>query len=257
MSLPDYPAFFYPLAAIAILLAGISKGGFGAIAGGLAVPIMSIVIPPQEAAGIMLPILCAMDLFTAQAYWGRWASEHLRILLPSGILGIALGALAFGVLSTDAIRLIVGLIAVLFACNKWFDLSNKLTHRFSIHSRPPGKIAGIICGMAAAFTSTLAHAGGPPFAIYIYSQKLDKTLIVATSAGFFLICNYVKLIPYYFLGQLSLDKLGVSLLFSPLVPLGVWLGIWLHKRVREQIFFHISYILLFSSGMKLIYDALI
>ena len=50
MPLPDYSLAFYLLAALAILLAGISKGGFGAVAGGLAVPLMSIVSAPPEAA---------------------------------------------------------------------------------------------------------------------------------------------------------------------------------------------------------------
>ena len=91
MTLPDYALAFYPVTVLAILLAGISKGGFGAAAGGLAVPVMSIVIAPPEAAGIMLPILCAMDLFGIHAWRGRWSVHHLRILLPGGLIGIALG----------------------------------------------------------------------------------------------------------------------------------------------------------------------
>ena len=103
---PDYSPTFYLASMLAILLAGISKGGFGAAAGGLAVPLMSIVIAPPEAAGIMLPILCAMDLFGVHAWRGRWSVPHLRRLLPGGLVGIALGALAFGLMSVNAIRLI-------------------------------------------------------------------------------------------------------------------------------------------------------
>jgi uncharacterized membrane protein YfcA len=111
--------------------------------------------------------------------------------------------------------------------------------------------------LLSGFTSTLAHSGGPPFAVYIYSQKLDKTLIVATSAVFFFIGNYLKLVPYYFLGQLNTANLTTSLMFAPLAPLGVWLGVWLHNRVSEQAFFRVSYVLLFVSGVKLIYDAVV
>ncbi len=253
---PDYSPTFYLASMLAILLAGISKGGFGAAAGGLAVPLMSIVIAPPEAAGIMLPILCAMDLFGVHAWRGRWSVPHLRRLLPGGLVGIALGALAFGLMSVNAIRLIVGLLAILFACNKWFSLSERLAQRLSLHGQPPGRIAGAICGLCSGFTSTLAHAGGPPFAIYIFSQRLDKSAIVATSALFFCVCNYCKLVPYYFLGQLHLGNLSTSLLFSPLAPLGVWLGVWLHHRVSENAFFQVSYALLCASGLKLVWDAL-
>jgi len=256
MFFPDYPLAFFPVAIIAILLAGISKGGFGGGAGGLSVPLMSIIIAPPEAAGIMLPILCAMDIFGMVAYRGRWSTEHLRVLLPGSLMGITLGGLVFGLLSANMIRLIVGVIAVLFSLNKWLDLSGHLVRLLALRPRPPGKLFGGICGFFAGFTSTLAHAGGPPFAIYIYSLKLDKTLIVATSVAFFGLGNYLKLIPYYFLGQLNTSNLTTALLFSPLAPLGVWLGIWLHKRISEAAFFQVSYLLLFTSGLKLIYDAL-
>ncbi len=257
MTLPDYAFAFYPVTIFAILLAGISKGGFGAVAGGLAVPIMSLVIAPPEAAGILLPILCAMDIFGVHAWRGRWSKPHLRIMLPGMLIGIALGGLVFGMLSANMIRLIVGLIAVLFSLNKWLSLSERLAQRLAMGERRPGPLVGALCGMFSGLTSTLAHSGGPPFAVYIYSQGLDKSLIVATSAIFFCIGNYVKLVPYYFLGQLNLNNLSTSLLFAPLAPLGVWLGLWLHKRISERTFFQISYVLLFVSGLKLIWDALV
>ncbi len=257
MQFPDFPLAFYPVAVLAILLAGISKGGFGAGAGGLSVPLMSILIAPPEAAGIMLPILCAMDLFSVHAYRGRWSAHHLRILLPGSLLGVALGGFAFGLLPVNAIRLLLGLIAVIFTVNKWFGLTDRATRKLSAREHRPDRVAGMMCGLVSGFTSTLAHSGGPPFAVYIYSQKLDKTVIVATSAVFFFIGNYAKLVPYYFLGQLNSENLTAALLFSPLAPLGVWLGVWLHKRVSEQAFFGVSYGLLFASGVKLIYDALI
>ena len=257
MHLPDYSLAFYPIVALAVILSGISKGGFGAGAGGLAVPLMSIVIAPPEAAGIMLPILCAMDLFSVHAWRGKWSAQHLRILLPGSLVGIALGGIAFGLLPVNALRLIVGLIAVFFAINKTFDLTDRVARRLSMRGTTPGRATGTVCGFLSGFTSTLAHAGGPPFAVYIYTQKLDKTLIVATSAVFFFVGNYVKLIPYYFLGQLNSANLTTSLLFAPLAPLGVWLGIWMHHRISEQAFFRVSYALLFASGVKLIYDALV
>lgn len=256
VSLPDYSLAFYPVAVIAILLAGVSKGGFGAAAGGLAVPVLSLVIAPPEAAGIMLPLLCAMDIFSVRAWRGRWSVRHLYILLPGVLVGIVVGSLVFGILSVDAIRLIVGLIAVLFSINKQFALTERLSAHLAMSEKTPGPVIGAICGVFSGFTSTLAHAGGPPFAVYIYSQRLDKSSIVATSALLFCIANYIKLVPYYFLGQLNLGNLSTSLLFAPLAPIGIWLGIWLHRRIPERTFFQISYLLLFISGVKLVWDAL-
>jgi uncharacterized membrane protein YfcA len=255
MHWPDFPLAFYPVAVVAILLTGISKGGFGA-AGGVAVPLMSIFIAPTEAAGIMLPILCAMDLFGVHAYRGRWSGEHLRAMLPGALVGIALGAFAFGALSVDAIRLVVGLIAVTFALNRWLRVTERIAARFAARRAKPGPVAGVLWGGLSGFTSTLAHAGGPPFAIYLLPQNLDKSLFVGTSVIFFLVVNYVKLVPYHFLGQLSAPNLTASLVFAPLAPLGIWLGVWLHRRVSERAFYNVSYALLLATGAKLVWDAL-
>jgi uncharacterized membrane protein YfcA len=253
MAWPEFPLAFYPVAILAIVLTGMAKGGFGTGAGGLAVPLMSIFIAPPEAAGIMLPILCAMDVFGVHAYRGSWSREHLRALVPGALAGIGIGALAFGALPVNAIRLLIGLIAVAFALNSWFALTARIASRLS----RPGRGAGAFWGAVSGFTSTLAHAGGPPFAVYMLPQRLDKTLLVGTSAVFFLIVNYVKLVPYAFLGQLNAANLTTSLIFAPLAPLGIWLGVWLHRRVSESAFYNVSYSLLLATGTKLIWDALV
>jgi uncharacterized membrane protein YfcA len=254
---PDFPPAFCPLAVFAIVLTGVSKGGFGGGVGGFAVPIMSMMIAPAEVAALMLPILCAMDVFGVHAWRGRWSAQHLRMLLPGAALGVVLGALAFGALSANAVRLLVGFIAVVFALNRWFALAERLAARLALQPRPPGRVAGLFWGTVSGFTSTLAHAGGPPFAVYMLPQKLDKSLLVGTSVLFFFVVNYTKLVPYYLLGQLNLGSLAASLLFAPLAPLGIWLGVWLNRRISEPAFYQVSYALLFATGTKLIYDALL
>jgi uncharacterized membrane protein YfcA len=249
---PDFPLAFYPVAIAAIVLTGVSKAGFGGGAGGIAVPLMAIFIAPAEAAGIMLPILCAMDLFGAYAYRRQWSVVHLRALLPGALVGIALGALAFGSLSASAVRLLLGAIAIAFTLNQWLSL----TAWFVSTRATPGPLAGAFWGAVSGFTSTLAHAGGPPFAVYMLPQRLDKTLLVATSVAFFLVVNYVKLVPYAFLGQLNAANLTASLVFAPLAPLGIALGVWLHRHLSEQTFYRASYALLFATGVKLVYDGM-
>ncbi len=253
MTWPDFPLAFYPVAVFAIVLTGIAKAGFGSGSGGIAVPLMSIFIAPPQAAGIMLPILCAMDVFGAYAYRGRWSTPHLRALLPGALIGIAIGALAFGTLPLAAIRLLLGTIAISFTLNQWFSL----TARFVASHAQPGRVAGWFWGAASGFTSTLAHAGGPPFAVYMLAQRIDKTLLVSTSVAFFLAVNYAKLVPYALLGQLTPPNLTASLVFAPLAPLGIAPGVFLHRHLSERTFYQISYALLFATGVKLIYDALV
>ncbi len=249
MQFVDNP-WFYLVAIPAVLIAGVSKVGFGGAFGGLSVPLLALVISPVQAAGIMLPILCLMDLLGFRAYQGRWDKANMRVILPGALVGIALGTLCFDLLGRNdaAIRLIVGTIAVGFALSNWLELMPR-TGRDGV-SVPKGVFWSFVSG----FTSFVAHSGGPALLVYLLPQRLDKTVFVATTVAFFLVVNYVKLIPYAFLGQLSAINLETSMLLLPLALIGVWLGQWAHGKVKEMLFYRLSYLLLFATGARLMYD---
>jgi len=239
---------FYPLAVFAILIIGMSKSGFGGGLGILAVPIMSLVIEPQQAAAILLPLLCVMDIFTIRHYYKHFDKRNLFILLPAAFVGIFLGSLFFRYLSADHVRILVGLISILFAAN-FFRRKNQKDKKADIPR-------GLFWGSIAGFTSFGVHAGGPPVNIYLLPQRLEKSIFVGTTVLFFLIVNYVKLIPYALLGNLNGNNLLTSLMLLPVAPIGVWLGVKLHHRINEHLFYKLCYIFLFITGAKLLWDGL-
>ncbi|MFA9217710.1 MAG: sulfite exporter TauE/SafE family protein [Sphingomonadaceae bacterium] len=239
---------FYAAAIPAVLLTGISKGGFGSALGGIGVPLMALTISPLHAAAILLPVLCLMDLVGLRVYFGKWDSANLRIMLPGALLGILAGTLTFGMLSENAIRMLIGGIAVVFTLNNWFGLAA----RQAVAGR--SRLKGTFWSGVSGLTSFLAHAGGPPAMIYMLPQRLDKVRYVATISVFFAFVNAVKLIPYAWLGQLSADNLATSLVLAPLVPVGVRLGMWLQDRINLVWFYRISQTCLLGTGLQLIYQ---
>ncbi len=241
---------FYLAAVPAILLVGISKGGFAGSLGMLGVPVLALFISPVQAAAIILPILCVMDIFGMMAYRRKVHWQNLLYLLPGAVAGIGLGTFLFDTLNDDIVRLVIGGIAVLFTLNYWINPAARNTAQKARFSK------GSFWGGVAGFTSFVAHAGGPPLQFYMLPQKIDKTLFVGTATWFFLVVNYLKLVPYAFLGQLSAENLSTSLVLLPLAPLGIWLGVRLHKMVPEQIFYSMAYILLLLTGGKLLFDGL-
>ena len=241
---------FYILAAIAVIIVGLSKSGFGSGIGVLGVPLMALVIPPAQAAAIMLPLLCVMDIFNVFHYRSRFDRTNLIILIPAALVGILLGTFTFRYLTDDHIRILLGVISILFVVNFFVGRRN------GGKKTGPDRVKGSIWGAIAGFTSFGVHAGGPPVNIYLLPQKLDKTIFVGTTVIFFTIVNYVKLIPYAYLGQLSGDNLLTSLILAPLVPLGFWIGIKLHDRVNETLFYNLAYFFLLITGAKLLYEGL-
>jgi uncharacterized membrane protein YfcA len=244
--------WFYVVAVPAVILFGISKGGFGGGLGVVGVPLMALVISPVQAAAILLPILCIMDLFAIRRFRGLWVWSELRILVPASLLGIGIGTLLFGYMSAAAIRLIVGLVAIAFTIHYWWS---RRVGAASADTDFPTAF-GILGGGTAGFTSFIAHAGGPPVNMYLLRRSLNRTEFAATTIFFFAVVNYVKLVPYGWLGQLDTSNLLTAAVLSPLAPLGIEIGHFLHHRVSDQFFFRVMYVLLFVVGCKLVYDGL-
>ena len=240
--------WFYLFAVPAVLIFGISKGGFGGGLGVLAVPLMALVVSPVQAAGILLPILCFMDLLSLWAYRRRWVWSELRVLLPASLIGIGVGTWLFEYMSAAVVRLIVGVVAILFTLH--WALSQRGRGIQSDGHFP--QAAGWVGGGVAGFTSFIAHSGGPPINMYLLRRPLDRTDFVATTVLFFAVVNYVKLLPYAWLGQLSGGNLLTSLVLAPIAPVGIAVGVYLHKRVSDRLFFGVVYVLLFVVGARLI-----
>ena len=243
--------WFYALAVPAMMIAGISKGGFGGGVVVLAVPLMSLTVAPQQAAAIMLPILMAMDLLAIWVYRNSFHMGHLRILLPAAVIGVGAGWASFGLLDANLIRLLLGVIAVSFTLDYWFKFRSRKSQS------GPNLFWGGLWAAVSGFTSFVAHAGGPPLNVYLLPKGLEKRLFVGTVAVFFMVVNWMKVVPYAMLGQFHTGNLTTSLVLLPMAPLGIWLGVWLQKRVSDRAFYGVCYALLLVTGLKLGYDGVV
>lgn len=245
--------WFYAAAVPAVLIAGVSKGGFGGGLGVIAVPLMALFIPPVQAAAIMLPILILMDFLGLWAYRDGWDRSALALIVPAACIGIAVGTFTFELLDAASIRLIIGVIAIWFSGHYF---ARKIWGGTQPEPSSASLAKGGFWGAVAGFTSFVAHAGGPPINVYLLPLRLDKTVYQATTVVFFTAVNLVKLPPYAWLGQLSAENLTSSLILAPLAPIGLFLGVWLHKRVSDAFFYGACYLFVFFTGFKLIWDGL-
>jgi len=239
---------FYAIAIPVVLLTGISKTGIPGLFGGMAVPLLSLVIPPLQAAALMLPILCMIDLFGLRAFRGIYDRRNMPILLTGLAIGVVLGMLVFTLVPRDFMRILIGTIAVAFALNNILGWAR---------NRPPTTASwprGVFWSSLSGLTSFVAHAGSPPVMAYLLPQKLERRLYVGTTVWFFFASNYAKLIPYAYLGQLDLTNVATAAVLLPFVPLGVRLGVFVQGKLDEKVFYQLSYWALLGIGLKLLYD---
>jgi uncharacterized protein len=248
--LPDYPTTFWIAAVTAVLIVGIAKAGFGGGIGFVATPLIALTISVADAAALLLPILIIIDLLSIRHYRGIYDRASLKLLLPSAVVGITLGALFFNALrdNDDMLRRALGLLAVLFVVYQ----VGRTAIMGALEGRRPGRPVGIFLGVLSGFGSTLAHAGGPPATMYLLPQKLPRQVFAGTAVWFFMAVNLIKLIPYAALGLLRLGNLTTILLLAPVGFVGVRLGIYLNQNFDQEWFNRIIYLFLFLTGLQLL-----
>lgn len=238
---------FYAVAVPAVLLMGLSKSGFGAGFGSLAVPLMALAVPVPQAAAIMLPLLAVMDAIGVAAYLKACDRGLLRLMLPAGLAGTAVGTLLFGVLSASTVAGIVGVLTLLFLAQRLFFPPRP-------DAPPPPRWVGALLGVASGFTSFVAHAGGPPAQAYLLPLRLSPLKFAATSAVFFAAINASKWLPYAWLGLIDLRNMATALVLMPLAPVGVWIGVRIVQRIDPRWFYRLLYAGMLMTGLKLTWD---
>jgi len=240
--------YFYMVTIPAVLLMGISKSGFGAGFGSLAVPMMALAVTVPQAAAILMPVLLVMDILGMAAFRKDFDMKLLRFLLPWGLVGIGVGTLLFKVLKAQVVAGLVGAFTLLF-------LAQRVAFPPKPDSPPPPKWLGAILTATAGFTSFIAHAGGPPVNAYVIPMRLSPVRFTATMAFFFFVINLSKWIPYAWLGLLDWRNMATSLVLLPIAPIGVWVGVWLARRISQRLFYGFLYAGMLLTGLKLLWDA--
>lgn len=242
--------WFYVAAIPATIILGLSKGGFTAI-GLLVVPILALVISPVQAAAIVLPILVLSDVVAVISYRGVYDLKTLAIMLPGAMIGIGIGWWTAAWVTEREIRLILGVISVLFTLNYWF--------RHRLRQEPHGQnvAAGGFWGILTGFTSFVSHAGGPPFQMYVTPLRLPPPIFAGTSVILFAVVNAVKVVPYFLLGQFDTTNLLASAILLPISIPATFAGIWLIKVMNATLFYEAVYALMFVVGVYLVWEGIV
>ncbi|HUC50599.1 MAG TPA: sulfite exporter TauE/SafE family protein [Xanthobacteraceae bacterium] len=246
--------FFYLLAIPAVTLLGLGKGGFVGL-GMIATPLLALAVPPLQGAAILLPILMCQDLISIWTYRHRWSTWNLKVLMGGSLFGIAAATLFASAVSNAAIEITIGLIGLVFVAHTWLTprLLAKLNRTADKPRRPPVAL-GMLWGALSAFMSLLIQVGAPPFQIHILPQRLDKLTLVGTGVIFFAFVNWMKVLPYFILGQFSPRNFATSLALLPLAIATNFLGIWLVRKTPQERFYQISYLLMALISLALLWQ---
>lgn len=249
------PAIFWVFVGLGIIVQGISKSGFAGGVGLLTIPLMMLVMPVDKVVATLLPLLILLDFNAIYHHRHNKVWEHvLAIYIPS-LAGILAGAFLWWWIGQEgveayavSIKRFVGVIAILFALyilarEKALDWVNRLYF---------GRRTAWTAGTLSGFTSTMAHSAGPIVSLYMFSQNMGKSLFVGTTAWTFMLINLTKLPFFIGVGLVRKDVLLFDAFLIWLIPLGSFLGKWMHDRIAEQTFNRVIMIFVLIAGLQLI-----
>jgi uncharacterized protein len=247
-SLPDLLTL--AVAFSGVFLIAFVKGAFGGGFAIVGIPLLSLVMHPIEAGTLLAPLFVAMDL-VALRYWrpSTWSRPDLVVLVPALVAGIGLGYLVLRDLNRHAVEIAMALVTLTFAA-LWFAGGGE------VQVRPRSTPKAVLAGLGSGVTTMVAHAGGPPLAMYLLPLGMPKALYAGTTSVFFTVGNLIKVGPWLVLGAPSRGLWLLMALCLAAAPLGVWAGWRLHERLDQRGLYRACYALLVVTALKLLWDGL-
>jgi len=224
------------------------KGAFGGGFAIVGIPLLSLVMDPVTAGGLLAPLFIAMDLY-ALRYWkpSTWSKPDLKLLLPGLVAGIGLGYVLFRVLDHRAVAIVMAGVTLIFVA-LWFFGGPEAT------IRPRSTRKAVAAGLSSGVASMVAHSGGPPLAMYLLPLGLSKDVYAGTSSMFFTVGNALKAVPWLLLVRPGHNVWIVMATCLLAVPAGVWAGWRLHGRLDQRKIYRACYGLLVITALKLLWD---
>lgn len=217
------------------LLQGLSGFGFSI----LAIPLITLFIPPKTAVPILMLYSIILNLVVLYSAWRAINLKRIWLLLVAGIAGLPLGAHLLVVLDGNFLKIFIGIMIIFFGILLLMGYRKQLKHE-KLAMLPIGFISGLLSGSISI--------SGPPIIIFLANNDLEKHSFRGNLALYFLILN-IFTIPVFWLNGLFTDTvIFFTLRFLPGLLLGVILGNLLSHKVQEKHFRKFTLILLLIMG---------
>ncbi|MDE2435363.1 MAG: sulfite exporter TauE/SafE family protein [Sphingomonadales bacterium] len=243
--------FVLAMAVIAVIILGLAKGGFSGL-GALATPLMALAIPPTRAAALLLPVLLVQDVVSVWSFRKTWDRWIVAWMLPGAALGIALAAWFAASVDEAQVMLLLGAITLGFGLYRlWIERGG----RIAAASNSPGWV-GLLFGAGTGFTSQIAHAGGPPFQMWVTPRRLPHEVFVGTSSITFAAINWMKVPSFILLGSFDRELLAAAALLVPLAVVSTLGAVWIIRRLDPTRFYALIYWLMVLLGVRLVWSGL-
>lgn len=190
-------------------------------------------------------VLNVVALFVSSTIWmqSRKDTNLKEVYKISGlmVIGMAVGLYLFNLLPVDWLSRLYGILIILVAIKGLF-----VKKQFSL---PEWMLLVVV--LAAGVIHGMFLSGGSLLVIYAITVLKDKSVIRATLAPVWIFLNLIILAQDIWAGHVTSHCLVLAVCCLPPVCLALYIGNLLHKRIPQDFFVKLTYLLLILSGASL------
>lgn len=263
--LPEWLPYNALLLLLALMM-GLGKGGLPGVST-TSVAFNALYAPDgclDLATSMQVPVTTLADIavifnFIQDARW-----DVIRRLMPSTVVGVAIGAQLVGSLSAKEAKLLVGsILCIILALGIYQELfpAKKSKDDKDKDAKKPAAWAdsiwfAFIVGLVGGFATILTNSMGPMLNVYFLTLKLEPKAFVGTRATFFSVVNFFKVGQRLYSGTLSPAMLWIGCQSGLLSVVGVFAAKVVITRISGPLFTKLQYVALTYSCFKLLHSAL-
>ena len=273
--LPTLTATTWILLMVVAALCGIAKTALPGAAT-VAVALCTAVLPAKESTGAILLMLMTGDLLAVWSYRRDADFRMLRRLVPAVLTGVGAGALFLHLASNDSTRRLIGVILLLLVAITLIQrrsTSRRVSDGASTAQAPSppapapetqettttlatpttsGRLARLVYGSLAGFTTMVANAGGPVTSMYFLACRYPVKAFLGTTAWFFFLVNLVKLPFSISAGLVNTTTMSLTAICAPVVIVSALAGRRLAEHMDQRVFEPVIVALTIISALPLL-----
>lgn len=231
------------VALLVVFLANIVEGITGFAGTMLAMPAAMLLIGVKEAKVLLNVVaLFVSSTIAIQERKNIHWREMIKIVLLM-LVGMVIGLYLFNTLPVDGLSKMYGILIMLVA-------AKGLLVKKESKELPGWALVGIVLG--AGIIHGMFLSGGALLVLYAMAVLKDKVVIRATLAPVWISLNLILLVQDIAYGNFTPKSILLAAACLPVVALALYVGNKLHKKINQDFFVKLTYVLLVIAGVTLL-----
>ncbi len=213
---------YFGIVFVACILQGITGFGFAV----LAAPLGLLVLDHQSVIVSLAIVSLMLNLYLAKTVKTQVDKEITYELIVAGLIGVPLGVVGVTLLSNNLVKLITGILAVVFAV--LLLTTKRKFHKNPWLTRSIGFLTGVL--------QSSIGLSGPPVVMMLVGYGLDQKVMRKCLAILFFCLSLATLLLYGWNKFLDFERVGLGILMIPMAVFGGWLGNAVSAKISKKMF---------------------